>query len=72
MVLAILAALLTADAPPPAAPKVQARASIRILQGTALSAESWKRPTDGQRNHRERIRTDEQGRRFRLRMVDFE
>ena len=72
MVLAILAALLASDAPPPPAPKVQARATIRILQGTAISAESWTRPTPEQRNHRERIRTDELGRPYRLRTVDFE
>ena len=72
MVLAILAALLAGDAPPPAAPKVQARASIRILQGAAISAESWTRPTPDQRNRRERIRTDELGRPYRLRTIDVE
>ena len=72
MVLAFLAALLASDAPPPAAPKVQARATIRILQGVAISAESWNRPAPAQRNRSERIRTDESGRTYRLRTVDFE
>lgn len=72
MVLAILAALLASDAPPPAAPKVQARATIRILQGVAISAESWKQPGPGHRDRRERVRTDEMGRPYRLRTVDFE
>ena len=72
MVLAILAALLASDAPPPPAPKVQARATIRILQGAAISAEGWTRPAPEQRHRRETIRTDEMGRPYRLRTVDFE
>ena len=72
MLVAILAVLLASHAPPPAAPKVQARASIRILQGAAISAESWKQPAPDQRNRRERIRTDELGRPYRLRTIDFE
>ena len=70
MVLAILAALLASEAPPPAAPKAQARATIRILQGSAITAENWTRPD--QRNRRERVRADEQGRAYRLRTIDFE
>lgn len=72
MVLAILSALLASNAPPPPAPKAQARATIRILQGVSISAESWKQPGPGHRNRHERIRTDEMGRPCRLRTVDFE
>ena len=72
MVVAILAALLASDAPPPAAPKVQARATIRILQGAAINAESWKQLAPEQPNRRERIRIDELGRPYRLRTIDFE
>ena len=43
-----------------------------LLQGVAISAESWKQPGPGHRDRRERVRTDEMGRAYRLRTVDFE
>ena len=67
MVLLILAALASTP-PAPAGPVVRARASIRILQGASITAESWRR----QATPREKIVNDEAGRQYRLRTIDFE
>ena len=68
MIALILAAAAATAPSVPAAPTVRARASIRILQGASITAEAWRR----QPAPREKIMTDESGRQFPLRTVDFE
>jgi hypothetical protein len=54
------------QAPPP--PKAEARAYVRVLNGAAISAKTWKQ---GSRQVERTVR-DSDGRTYRLRIVDFE
>jgi hypothetical protein len=48
--------------------KLQARVTVTVLQPVRVTSESWR--SSPQRI--ERIRTDETGRKLRLRMIEFE
>ena len=65
-----LALALAAAAPPAAQPRVELRATVRIVRPTAVNSGSWDRASPQRR--RERIIRDERGAPVLLRFVEFE
>jgi len=54
--------------PPPAAPRVEARATVRVLTSVRMSKETW----DASPNRTERLVREQDGRWVLLRTVDFQ
>ena len=65
-----LALVLAAATPPTVQPRVEARATVRIVRPTVVNSGAWDRASPQRR--RERIVRDERGAPTLLRFIEFE